>query len=48
MNSLRAGGGFSFGLDEFELRVLARYQPLSMQHQAQSALSLEVGLNMYF
>lgn len=44
----RAGGGFSFGLDEFELRVLARYQPLSMQHQAQSALSLDVGLNMYF
>jgi hypothetical protein len=44
----RAGGGFSFGLDEFELRVLARYQPLSMQHQAQSALSLDFGLNMFF
>jgi hypothetical protein len=44
----RAGGGFSFGLDEFELRVLARYQPLSLQNQAQNALSLELGLNMYF
>ena len=44
----RAGTGFSFGLDDFELRVIARYQPLSMQHQAQSALSLDVGLNVYF
>ncbi len=43
----RAGGGFSFGLDEFELRVLARYQPLSMQAQAKNALSVELGLNMY-
>jgi hypothetical protein len=44
----RAGTGFSFGIDEFELRVLTRYQPLSMQHQAQNALSLDFGLNMYF
>src|ERR1700722_3056007 len=44
----RAGGGLSFGLDQFELRVLLRYQPLSMQSQAQNALSLDVGLNFYF
>jgi hypothetical protein len=42
----RAGAGFSFSLDEFELRVLARYQPLSMQDQAQNALSVSLGLNM--
>jgi len=44
----RAGAGFSIGLDEFELRALARYQPLSMQHQAQNAISLDFGVNMDF
>ena len=44
----RAGGGLSFGFDQFEIRAVARYQPLSMQHQAQNALSLDIGLNVYF
>ena len=44
----RAGGGFSFGLDEFELRVLGRYQPLSMGNTASNALSIDFGINMYF
>ncbi len=44
----RAGGGFSFGLDEFELRMLARYQPLSMANTAANAYSINFGLNFYF
>jgi hypothetical protein len=44
----RAGAGLSFGLDEFELRTLVRYQPLSLQGQAQNALSLDFGINFYF
>ena len=44
----RAGAGLSFGLDQFELRTLLRYQPLSLQGQAQNALSLDIGLNFYF
>jgi hypothetical protein len=44
----RAGAGFSFGLDEFELRAVARYQPLSMGNVSENAFSVAVGLNMYF
>jgi len=44
----RAGGGFSFGFDAYELRVLAHYQPLSMGGLADNALSIDVGLNIYF
>jgi hypothetical protein len=44
----RAGGGFSFGFDEFELRVLGRYQPLSMGNTASNALSIDFGINVYF
>jgi len=44
----RAGGGFSFGLDEFELRILGRYQPISIGNNAQNALSVDFGINVYF
>jgi hypothetical protein len=44
----RGGAGFSFGLEEFELRVLGRYQPLSIAGQAQNAYSVQLGVNFYF
>jgi hypothetical protein len=43
----RAGGGFSLGLNPFEVRLLARYQPLTMDHQSQGAISLNLGINYY-
>jgi hypothetical protein len=41
----RAGGGFSLEVSPFEVRLLAHYQPLSMNHQSQDALSLNLGIN---
>jgi hypothetical protein len=43
----RAGGGFSFGFDTFEVRLLAHYQPLSMANQADNTVGLELGVNIY-
>ena len=44
----RAGGGFSFGFDTFEVRLLAHYQPLSMAKQADNTVGLDLGVNIYF
>ena len=43
----RAGGGLSFSFaGGYELHVIGRYEPLTMQHLAHNALSLETGFNI--
>jgi hypothetical protein len=43
----RAGGGLSFSFaGGYELHVIGRYEPLTMQRLAHNALSLETGFNI--
>ena len=43
----RAGGGFSFSFDGgYELHIIGRYQPLSMNGLATNVMSIQTGFNI--